>query len=105
MHSSLEEDLLHCSSMVDPDEKKQSMVLRHLLSWQRVVMSETLPHFLRVGLRLGKGSQEGSRGRERQREGENRKVEVSHGHVESGGRGMWRRGGARGKERGARVRE
>jgi hypothetical protein len=31
---SLEEDLLHCSSMVDPDEKRQSMVLRFLLSWQ-----------------------------------------------------------------------
>jgi hypothetical protein len=33
-HSSLEEDLLHCSSKADADEKRQSMVLRHLLSWQ-----------------------------------------------------------------------
>ena len=36
----------------DPDEKRQSMVLKHLLSWQRVVMSETIPHFLRAVLRL-----------------------------------------------------
>jgi hypothetical protein len=28
------------------------MGLRHLLSWQRVVISETVPHFLRVSLRL-----------------------------------------------------
>ena len=28
------------------------MVLRHVLSGQRVVMRETLPSFLRVGLRL-----------------------------------------------------
>ena len=38
--------------MADPYAKRQSMVLRHLLSWQRVVMSETVPHFLRVSLRL-----------------------------------------------------
>jgi hypothetical protein len=38
--------------MVDPDEKRQSMVLKHLLSWQRVLMSENIPHFLRVDLRL-----------------------------------------------------
>jgi hypothetical protein len=31
MGRSLEEDLLHCSSAVDPDEMRQSMVLRHLL--------------------------------------------------------------------------
>ena len=31
MHDSLEEDLLHCSSTADPNEKRQSMVLRHLL--------------------------------------------------------------------------
>jgi hypothetical protein len=36
----------------DPDEKRQSMVLKHLLSWQRLLMSETVSHFLRVGLRL-----------------------------------------------------
>ena len=35
-HGSLEEDLLHCSSMADPNEKRQSMVLRHLLSRQKV---------------------------------------------------------------------
>ena len=37
--------------MVDADEKR-CMVLRHLLSWWRVVMSETIPHFLRAGLKL-----------------------------------------------------
>jgi hypothetical protein len=37
---------------MDPDEKRQPMVLRHLLSWWRVVMSEALPHFLRAGLGL-----------------------------------------------------
>jgi hypothetical protein len=36
----------------DPNEKRQSMVLKHLLSWSRVVMSETVPHFLRAGLKL-----------------------------------------------------
>ena len=45
-HGSLEEDLL---PMVDPDEKRQSMVLKHLLSWQRVLMSKTVPHFLGGG--------------------------------------------------------
>jgi hypothetical protein len=35
-----------------PNEKRLSMVLRHLFSWWRVVMSETMPHFLRMGLRL-----------------------------------------------------
>jgi hypothetical protein len=39
-------------SKVDPNEKRQSMVLRHLLSWWRMVMSKTIPHFLRAGLRL-----------------------------------------------------
>jgi hypothetical protein len=40
--------------MGDPDEKGQSMVLKHLLSWWRVVMSETIPPspFLREGLKL-----------------------------------------------------
>jgi hypothetical protein len=38
--------------MAHPDEKRQSMVLRHLLSWQRVAMSKTAPHFLRAGLRI-----------------------------------------------------
>jgi hypothetical protein len=36
--------------MADPNEK--SMALRHLLSWKRVAMSKTVPHFLRAGLRL-----------------------------------------------------
>ena len=48
----LEEDLLHFSSTVDSDEKRQYMVLKYLLSWKRVVMSETIPHFLRAVLRL-----------------------------------------------------
>jgi hypothetical protein len=34
--------------MADIDGKRQSMVLRHLLSWWRVVMSKTVPHFLRA---------------------------------------------------------
>ena len=61
-HSSLEEDLLHCSSTADPDEKK-SMVLRRLLSWRRVVMSETVPHFLRLvkGIYLLQGGVSGKR--------------------------------------------
>jgi hypothetical protein len=36
----------------DPNEKKQSIVLRHLLSQWRVAMSKTVPHFLRADLRL-----------------------------------------------------
>ena len=36
----------------DPNEKNQSVVLRHLLSWWRVVLGEILPHFLRAGQRL-----------------------------------------------------
>ena len=50
--SSLEEDLRHCPSTVDPNEKRHSVILKHLLSCWRVVMSETVPHFLRAGLRL-----------------------------------------------------
>lgn len=46
---SFEEDLF---PPVDSDEKTQSVVLKHLLAWWRVVMSETVPHFLRVSLRL-----------------------------------------------------
>jgi hypothetical protein len=38
--------------MLDPNGKRQSMVLRHFLSWQRVAMSKTVPYFLRAGLRL-----------------------------------------------------
>jgi hypothetical protein len=34
--------------MADPYAKRQSMVLRHLLSWRRVVINKTVPHFLRV---------------------------------------------------------
>jgi hypothetical protein len=34
--------------MADLDEKRQS----HLLLWWRVTMNKTVPHFLRVGLRL-----------------------------------------------------
>jgi hypothetical protein len=30
----------------DPDEKRQSMALRHLLSWQRAVMSKTVAQVL-----------------------------------------------------------
>jgi hypothetical protein len=32
----------------NPDEERQSMVLRHLLSWRRMAMSKTIPHFLRA---------------------------------------------------------
>jgi hypothetical protein len=38
--------------MAHPDEKRQSIVLRNLLSWQRVAMSKIESHFLSVGLRL-----------------------------------------------------
>jgi hypothetical protein len=38
--------------MADPDEKRQSMVSRHLLTWRKVVMSKTVPHFSGAGLRL-----------------------------------------------------
>jgi hypothetical protein len=38
--------------MADIYEKRQLIVLRHLLSWWRVVMNETIPHFPREGLRL-----------------------------------------------------
>lgn len=48
----LQRTLLHCSSMVGPDEKRLSMDLNHLLSWWKVVMSETLSPFLRAELRL-----------------------------------------------------
>ena len=77
-NGSLEEDLLHHSSIADPDEKSQSVVLRHLLLW--------------------------SRGRERKGEGESRKVEA--GHVERWGE-CGERGIKRARERGKnkRVRE
>jgi hypothetical protein len=38
--------------MVNSGKKRQFMVLRHLLSWRRMSMSKTIPHFLRAGLRL-----------------------------------------------------
>jgi hypothetical protein len=37
---------------VNPNKKRQSVILKHLLPWSRVVMSETLPHFLRTSLGL-----------------------------------------------------
>jgi hypothetical protein len=49
--------------MADPDEKRQSMALRHLLSWKRIVMSKIVPHFLRAGLRLNTFCREESLGR------------------------------------------
>jgi hypothetical protein len=33
--------------MAGPDEMRQSIVLRYLLSWQRVVISEAMPPFIR----------------------------------------------------------
>ena len=38
--------------LVGPDEKRQSMVLKHFLSCRRVEMSEIISYFLRAGLRL-----------------------------------------------------
>jgi hypothetical protein len=38
--------------MANPDEKRQSIILRHLLSWWRVLIRKTVPHFVRAGLRL-----------------------------------------------------
>jgi hypothetical protein len=35
--------------MANPDEKRQSMVLKYLFSWWRVAMSENIPHFFRAG--------------------------------------------------------
>jgi hypothetical protein len=49
---SLKEDLpAPLFPMVRPDTKRYSMVLRHLLSWRRVVMSETVLPFFSAGLR------------------------------------------------------
>ena len=89
-----------------PDENRQSMVLRHLLSWQRVVMSfKTVPHFLWAHLMLNtfgpekclgteaKRVVEAEKGRERER----REVEADHGHVERGKKGMWRKREQEGK--------
>jgi hypothetical protein len=50
--------------MVDPDEKRQSMVLRNLLSWWRVAMSKTIHHFLKKGLGLNIFCKEECLGRE-----------------------------------------
>ena len=61
--SSLEEDLLNCSRMLDPDEKRQSMILKGLLLWQRVGMSKTISRFLRVGLKLNAICREGYLGK------------------------------------------
>ena len=47
---------------LDPDEKRQYVVLRHSLSW--------------------------SRGREKQKEVESRELGAGHGHVEKVGKGM-----------------
>ena len=55
---------------MDLNEKRQSMILGHLLSW--------------------------GRGRESQGERESREIEAGHGHVERGEKGMGREG-ARGK--------
>jgi hypothetical protein len=37
-----------------------------------------------------KGELRGSKGREWPRNGESKEVEAGHGHVERGGKGMWR---------------
>ena len=39
LEGSLQEDLFHCSSTVDLNEKRQS----YLLAWGRIVMSEIVP--------------------------------------------------------------
>ena len=56
---------------MDLNEKRQSMVLRHLLSW--------------------------GRGRESLGERESREIEAGHGHVERRGKGMWKDGEKEGK--------
>ena len=71
------------------------MILRHLLSWQRLC-------YLKLGLNtfcrekcLGRGAKrvvEAEKGRERERE-----VEVGHGHVERGEKGVRREGEQEGK--------
>ena len=60
--------------MADPNEKTQSMVLRHLLSWQRVVMRETVPCSLRAGPKLNTFCREECLGRGAKREVEAEKV-------------------------------
>jgi hypothetical protein len=92
----------------DHNEKRQFMILKRLLSWWRAVMNETLPHFLRVGLRLNTFCREeclGRRGRERQREGESREREASHGHMGGGGGKFGESGSKRARERESKVRE
>lgn len=49
--SSIGKGLLHGLPIVDPNEKRHSMALRHLLSWQKMDVYNHTP-FLRVGLRL-----------------------------------------------------
>lgn len=68
---SSEEYLFHCSNTADPVEKRQSIVLRCLLSWQEGEL----------------------RGWKRQRKAErvSREVKANHGHMERGRKGMWRK--------------
>ena len=47
MCSSLEEDLFHCSSKVDPDEQE---AVHGFKAFILTAESETVPHFLRAGL-------------------------------------------------------
>ena len=49
---------------LDPDEKRQAMILKHLLSWRRVLMSETALPFLRACLKLNTCCKEEYLGRE-----------------------------------------
>ena len=76
--NSLEADLLHCFPTVDSDEKRLSMVL---LSWWRVVMCDTVLHFLRVSLRLNTFCRKECLGR-----GDKREVEAEKGRERERGR-------------------
>jgi hypothetical protein len=64
VRGSLGEGLLHCSSMVDPDEKSQSMVLRPLLykgrERERVGKQRPAMNTWREGTREGR--ERGNRG-------------------------------------------
>ena len=80
------------------------MVLRYLLSWQRVVMSETFPSFLRAGLRLNTFCKKDCLGRgarrvgemEKEREGKSREVGLPRPR---GGREFGERGSKRARVR------
>jgi hypothetical protein len=57
-------------------------------TWEGAPLKSCILVKNRVYLGHGEGSEEGIRGRERQREGESREIGAYHGHVERGEKGM-----------------